>query len=390
MPSAEIIAIGTELLLGEIQDSNTQYLARMLREIGVDLYRASMVGDNQERIAQAIREALGRAQIVITSGGLGPTVDDPTRQAVAHAVDAELEYKPELWQQIEERFRFYGRTASENNKRQAYIPHGAIAIKNPVGTAPAFYLEPSTDKTIICLPGVPRELYYLFENAVSPYLKEKYSLKGTILARVLHTSGIGESMVDELIGDLETAENPTVGLLAHPGQTDVRITAKADSQQEAVNMIAKMEKLIRERLGHHIFGVDRETLPAVLIKLLDNNGWKLALVENGTNGETLRQFQSEGFKNTQSIGCETLTDKNDLLNNLQAQCQKHAADVGLLVQLRENDEKQTILDLIAVTPHQTRQRQRYYGGAPALTNAWAANTALDFLRRTILETKSDY
>jgi competence/damage-inducible protein CinA-like protein len=390
MPSAEIIAIGTELLLGEIQDSNTQYLARMLREIGVDLYRASMVGDNQERIAQTIREALSRAQIVITSGGLGPTVDDPTRQAVAQAVDTELEYKTELWQQIEERFRFYGRTASENNKRQAYIPHGAIAIKNPVGTAPAFYFEPSKDKTIISLPGVPRELYYLFENAVTPYLKEKYGLKGTILARVLHTSGIGESMVDELIGDLEICENPTVGLLAHPGQTDVRITAKADSQQEAMRMIAEMEELIRERLGHHIYGVDRETLPVVLIKLLDNNGWKLALVEMGTSDETLRLLQSEGFKNTQAVGCESFTDKNELLENLQTQCQKLGSDVGLLVQLRENDEKQTILDLIAVTPHQTRQRQRYYGGAPALTTTWAANTALDFLRRTILETKSDY
>ncbi len=391
MPSAEIIAIGTELLLGEIQDSNTQYLARMLREIGVDLYRASMVGDNEERIAQAIREALGRAHIVITSGGLGPTVDDPTRLAVAHAVNTELEYQPELWQQIEERFRFYGRTASENNKRQAYIPRGATAIKNPVGTAPAFYVEPTPDKTIISLPGVPRELYYLFENDVAPYLKKKFALQGTILARVLHTAGIGESMVDELIGDLETYKNPTVGLLAHPGQTDVRITAKAESQQQAETMIDEMEKLVRERLGHHIFGVDSETLPGALLKLLNKKGWKLALLECGTSNETFQRLKAEGFLDSQVIAVDSAVDRIGMLDDLHAQCQMVGAEVGLSVHLTENnDENQTILDLIAVTPHQTRQRQRFYGGAPALGSMWAANTALDFLRRTVLETSSDF
>lgn len=389
MPSAEIIAIGTELLLGEIQDSNTHYLARMLREIGVDLYRASMVGDNQERIAQAIREALNRAQIVITSGGLGPTVDDPTRLAVARAVNAELVFIPELWEQIEERFRFYGRTASENNKRQAYIPQGAIAVKNPVGTAPAFYIEPSPEKTIISLPGVPKELYYLFENAITPYLKEKYTLRGIILARVLHTAGIGESRVDELIGDLETRENPSVGLLAHPGQTDVRITAKANSQQEAELMIDEMEKLVRERLGHHIFGNDRETLTSALLKMLEKKNWKLALIECGTSDETLHHLQAEGFHALQAAGCESFTGENSILDNLQAICKNNRADVGLAVRLMHNAENQTALDLTAITPFQTRQRQQFYGGAPDLTNLWAANTALDFLRRAMLETNSE-
>ena len=141
MAVAEIITIGTELLLGEIQDTNSKYIARVLRDIGVDLYRISTVGDNLNRISVSIQEALTRADIVITTGGLGPTVDDPTRQAVADAVGVELEYIPELWDTVIERFKRYGRQPTENNKRQAFVPAGAIVINNPVGTAPAFACE---------------------------------------------------------------------------------------------------------------------------------------------------------------------------------------------------------------------------------------------------------
>jgi nicotinamide-nucleotide amidase len=165
MPTAEIIAIGTELLLGEIQDTNTRYLARLLRDHGVDLYRTTIVGDNVERIAQAIRESLARCQIVITTGGLGPTVDDPTRQAAALAVGVDLEFRPELWDQIQDRFKRYNRPATENNRRQAFIPKGAIAVENPVGTAPAFIVETPT-QAIVSLPGVTPEMEYLIKKAV--------------------------------------------------------------------------------------------------------------------------------------------------------------------------------------------------------------------------------
>ncbi len=141
MPSAEIIAIGTELLLGETTDTNTRFIAHALRSLGVDLYRTHTIGDNAGRIAQSVREALDRTDIVITTGGLGPTVDDPTRQAIAQALGLELEFHPELWEQIVARIARYGRTATENQKRQAYIPAGAIVIENPVGTAPAFIVE---------------------------------------------------------------------------------------------------------------------------------------------------------------------------------------------------------------------------------------------------------
>src|SRR5512146_2801623 len=171
MPTAEIITIGTELLLGEIQDTNTSYMARGLRDMGVDLYRTTTVGDNQERIAQVIREALTRCQIIVTTGGLGPTVDDPTRQAVALALGVELEYRPELWEQISNRILHrYGRQPSANNMRQAWIPAGTIPVGNPVGTAPSFICEIG-ESCIASLPGVPREMEYLFQNALVPYLK---------------------------------------------------------------------------------------------------------------------------------------------------------------------------------------------------------------------------
>jgi molybdenum cofactor synthesis domain-containing protein len=157
MPVAEVITIGTELLLGVIQDTNTSFIAKTLNSAGIDIFHASMIGDNEERIALEIRAALKRADIIITTGGLGPTIDDPTRDAVALAFNRRTEFKPELWDQILARFKAYGRTPTENNKRQAFIPEGAVAIPNPVGTAPAFYIE-ENHKILFSLPGVPSEM----------------------------------------------------------------------------------------------------------------------------------------------------------------------------------------------------------------------------------------
>ena len=182
MPSAEIITIGTEILLGDILDTNARFVARALRETGIDLYRKTTVGDNTGRIAQAIQQAMERCDIVLTTGGLGPTVDDPTREAVALAMGVEVEYHPELWEQIKARFQRFGRQPTENNMRQAYIPAGAIPVENPVGTAPSFAIERG-HKTIISLPGVPREMEYLLEHTVLPYLRQRYHLTGTIKSR---------------------------------------------------------------------------------------------------------------------------------------------------------------------------------------------------------------
>lgn len=381
MPKAEIIAIGTELLLGEIQDTNTRYLARQLRDAGVDLYRSMIVGDNAERISLAIREGLLRSQIIITTGGLGPTIDDPTRQAVALAMGVEIEFKVELWEQIQNRFQRFGRMATENNRRQAFIPQGAIAVENPVGTAPAFIFETPT-QAVISLPGVPREMEYLMENKVLPYLKKRFDLHGTIKACVLHASGIGESQVDEWIGDLETLANPTVGLLAHPGQIDIRITAKAESITEADQMIRKVADIVNERLGHHIYGMDNDTLESVTQRQLHDRQWSLAIIECGLDGNISSRLQKAGARLVQaeirpSAMCEHF-DKD----GLDAYRISIGADVLLALSFTPGAEKQT-LRMVLITPQKTSEAERTYGGPPSHSPLWSTNTALDFLRKRI-------
>src|SRR5512137_250100 len=281
---AEIVLTGTELLLGEIVDTNSTMMARMLRDIGLNLYYKSTVGDNRERMAAVLNVALGRSDIILVSGGLGPTVDDVTREAVADATGRPLVFRQDLLDQIAARFARFGRTMTDNNRRQAHVPDGADVIENPVGTAPAFIVEDARG-TIICLPGVPRELEYLMRERVIPYLKERLGQAAVIQVKVLRTCSIGESQIDSLIGDLMVLSNPTVGLAAHSGQTDVRITAKAASQAEADGLIAPVEAELRARLGNTIYAEGRESLEAVVAGLLDGRRMTLALVDGITGGD---------------------------------------------------------------------------------------------------------
>jgi competence/damage-inducible protein CinA-like protein len=281
---AEIVVTGTELLLGEIVDTNSTMMARMLRDIGLDLYYKSTVGDNRERMAAVLNVALDRSDIVLVSGGLGPTVDDITREAVSDATGRPLIFRQDLLDQIAARFARFGRSMTDNNRRQAHVPEGATVVENPVGTAPAFIVEDARG-AIICLPGVPRELEYLMTERVIPYLKERLGQTAVIQVKVLRTCSIGESQIDSLIGDLMTWTNPTVGLAAHPGQTDVRITAKAASRAEADRLIAPVEAELRARLGSAIYGEGTEALEAIVAKLLADRGLTLALVDGIASGE---------------------------------------------------------------------------------------------------------
>lgn len=251
MPTSEIISIGTELLLGETLDTNAQVLARAMREVGIDLYRMTIVGDNPGRIANVIKESLDRSQVVITTGGLGPTLDDPTREAAAVALGLETVYHPRLWKVIQERFARYGRTPRENNKRQAYLPEGARVLPNRLGTAPAFVVEKGS-RSLIALPGVPEEMKALLEESVLPYLVKAYSLDEIILIKKVKTTGIGESEIDHLISRYERMANPSVGLAAKDDGVEIRITAKADSRHGAEQMIADLAHELRALLGEWI------------------------------------------------------------------------------------------------------------------------------------------
>lgn len=280
--NAEIIAIGTEILLGEITDTNSVHIARSLRDIGVNVYFMTSVGDNENRIADAIRIALKRSNVVITCGGLGPTVDDMTRQAVAAATERGLTFHQSLLDMIAARFASFRVPMSENNYRQAYLPDNAIPIENPVGTAPSFIVE-YRDSVVISLPGVPREMKYLLAERVIPFLKERFSLGTEVIkARVLKTAGLGESLLDDRLGkDLLEASNPTVGLAAHAGQVDIRITAKAESIEIANQMIDVVDKQIRERVGRYIFGTDEARIEQAVLDALKGWDYRLAVLEVG-------------------------------------------------------------------------------------------------------------
>jgi competence/damage-inducible protein CinA-like protein len=382
MPAAEIITIGTELLLGEIVDTNSHYLARALRDQGIDLYRTTTVGDNPGRIAEAIQHSLERAEIVITTGGLGPTVDDPTRQAVALAAGVELEFREQLWEQVQARFRRFGRTPTENNRRQAYVPAGAIAVENPVGTAPAFIVEPS-GRAVISLPGVPREMEHLMEHAIIPYLRRRFDLDSVIKARILHTAGVGESQIDERIGDLEQLSNPTVGLAAHSGQVDVRITAKASSLEEAEALIAGVEAQLRQRLGEWVYGADNETLERAAMQALQARGWRIAVVEAGLGGELIRRLANYAFEPFLAGEARPGSPEPDeLLAWIQAYKQAHGAEVGLGAAISPSAESQQVF-IALITPEGAQNFARPYGGPPAYAPRWAAHHSLDILRSLV-------
>jgi competence/damage-inducible protein CinA-like protein len=373
MPSAEIITIGTEILLGEIVDTNTRYIARTLRGLGVDLYRTITIGDNVERIASAIRNSMQRAEIVITTGGLGPTVDDPTRDAVAKAIGVETEFREELWEQVVAIISRYGRKPSENQRRQAYVPKGALAVSNPVGTAPCFIVETERN-AVISLPGVPNEMEHILHESIIPYLQKRFNLDEIIKIRILHCSGMGEGNIDELIGDLETLSNPTVGLAAHTGVVDIRIAAKAKSEAEADAMIAEVEKQARERLGDHIFGADEDRLEDAALNAVARRGWSLIGIESGLNGLLARKVPHTASHSN--------LDPASLMDTLRAARTESKSDVALGVAVYMEERA---AEMALITPNGEKTHRITYGGPPRSLPRWSVNLALNWLRTRAME-----
>ena len=291
MATAEIVAIGSELLLGQIVDTNSTWMAQQLTALGVNLFYKSVVGDNPERMKEVLTRALERADVVITSGGLGPTQDDLTREVVAEVTGRKLILHQPFFEQIMHRFRSRGFIMTPNNERQAYMPEGAIPVTNPNGTAPSFIVEDPRGSVFV-LPGVPFELKWLFENEVAPYLRQKFSLNEIITYRVLKVAELGESRVDDLMGHfIANSKNPTVGVLAHPGQVDIRIAAKAPSKEEAMKLIAPIEAEMRQLIGKHIFAADEETIENTVGRLLREKQKTIAVCEDLTGGMVTDRLQ---------------------------------------------------------------------------------------------------
>ncbi len=391
---AELITIGTELLLGQIVDTNAAWIAQRLAEVGVNLYYKTTVGDNRERIAAVIRHALKRVDVVLTTGGLGPTVDDVTREAIADATGRPLVRLPELEEHIRHIFRRMGREPGANNLRQADVPEGARVLWNPVGTAPGFIVSLG-EKHVIAMPGVPREMKRMMNDHVLPFLRQLVGQPVTIRSKVLRTIGIGESMVDERIADLMRLENPTVGLAAHMGQVDVRITARAPGPREADIMIAQVERQIRQRLGNWIYGEGTETIEEVIVRRLRKRGETLAVVETNTEGAIARRLQAvEGsaqvlISATVEAPPTALPDEETVAQLAERAQKASNATWGLVVYGTAGEDEgiygrqlgETVIGLSG--PNGVRTHRFELGGRDEHSQRWVANRALDTLRRAL-------
>jgi nicotinamide-nucleotide amidase len=272
---AEILCIGTELLLGEILNSNAQYLAQQLALLGVPHFYQTVVGDNPVRIHQALEIAASRSNLIITTGGLGPTPDDLTTESIANFFDTPLEERPEIWERIQQMATQTGRKLTANNRKQALLPKGAEILPNPVGTAPGMIWEPQPNLLILTFPGVPSELYPMWEHTAARLLQTRNYGQGIFHSKVLLYWGIAESALATKVNHLFDLINPTVAPYANYG---------ANTQQEAIALIAPVEAEIRELTGEFCYGTDEDTLASVAGKLLQERGQTLAVAESCTGG----------------------------------------------------------------------------------------------------------
>lgn len=281
---AEIVSIGTELLLGQIVDTNAAYIAEKLAELGIDLYHKVTVGDNEERIVKILKTSLQRADVIITTGGLGPTEDDLTRRVIAKAMGVELVKDEDLAKRIKDFFEKLSRPMTKNNITQAYVPVGAEPIVNEQGTAPGIILE-KDGKTIISMPGVPSEMKRMMQEKVIPYLEGQLDRGHLIKSKVLKVCGYGESSLETEIKDiLDQQTNPTLALLSGKAEVNLRITAKTEAEEEADRLIREVETELRKRLGNNVFGVNDETMEEVVGFRLKEKELTLAVAESCTGG----------------------------------------------------------------------------------------------------------
>jgi nicotinamide-nucleotide amidase len=408
--NAQIIAIGSELLLGQIIDTNSASIAKSLAENGIELIHTTTVGDDLQRMKETIDAAIHRSEIVITTGGLGPTEDDLTREAIAEAFQRPLVFQPRLMEQIEALFKKRGFRMVESNRKQAYIPEGAIPIENPKGTAPGFIVEYSSG-SIISIPGVPAEMEYLMENTVVPYLRKRFNLQRQVIRyRVLRACGLGESAIGQQIKDLmKESKNPRVGTLASIGDIRIRITANAGSSEEASNRIQKMEQEIRGRLGILIYGVDDETLHGNIARELERLNLTLSAVETFTGGIVSQKLAATGIQSfvqgtvlpsgtSQRSFLGISQDQLTSLNNdpkrfaelLAQKCRNGLrTNLGLatLARIAEEQKKgeysvETYYSLSTSTG--TENQEHSIGGELWTVRERAAVMALDFLRKYLL------
>ncbi|MBE7382584.1 MAG: competence/damage-inducible protein A [Leptolyngbya sp. SIO1E4] len=282
--SAEVICVGTELLLGDILNTNAQFLAQELAQLGIPHYYQTVVGDNPLRIQRALAIACERSRLLLFTGGLGPTPDDLTIETLADFFDVPLEERPEVLADIRQKFARRGRDMSPSNRKQALLPRGAEVLPNPAGSAPGIIWEPRPDLVIMTFPGVPKEMQIMWAETAIPYLQRQGWSSATIYSRTLKFWGIGESTLAERVAPLLDLENPTVAPYASQGTVKLRVSAKATSEAAAIALISPVAEEILKIAGTDYYGDNEDTLASVVGGLLQARGHTLAVAESCTGG----------------------------------------------------------------------------------------------------------
>ncbi|MSQ32862.1 MAG: competence/damage-inducible protein A [Dehalococcoidia bacterium] len=405
---AEVVSVGTELLLGQLVDTNAPYLAGKLPELGLDLYFISQAGDNQARLAETLRRAWDRSDVVLTTGGLGPTEDDVTREAIAQMLGEEMKVDGELAATLRSFFSRRGGTMPERNLKQATLVPSAQAIPNPRGTAPGWWVE-REGKVLAAMPGPPHEMQFMWEEQVAPRLARRFH-DAIIVSRTIKTWGIGEGTVDEMLTPLLHSQNPTIGVYAKSDGIHLRLTAKAKGREEAWELLRPLESQVRSILGASVWGMDEDTLEKLAGKLLQERGYTLAVMESCTGGllaSTLTDVPgssayfkggviaySNALKVAHGVPAELLDRQGAISDEAavaMAEGVRHSlgAQVGLAttgVAGPEPLEGKPVgqVHLAVVTPQGQQVSRTLYPGPRELVKRRSATAALILLRRALL------
>jgi nicotinamide-nucleotide amidase len=370
---AELLSIGTELLLGQIVDTNSAYLAGRLARLGIDLLHTSTVGDNLGRATDTVQRAIARSDLIVCTGGLGPTEDDLTREAIAAALAETPVVDPTLATELEAWFAGRGAPMPERNRKQAWLIPSARALSNPLGTAPGWDVR-RNGKRIVAMPGVPREMTRMWEVEVEPTLGD-----GSVLRwRTLKLLGIGESSVEEALDELVRSTAPTVATYAKNDGVHVRITDKGTDGTAVAGRIEAMERRIRERIGQHVWGSDDDTLGTVVGRALADRGWRLAVGEAITGGEIARALTETDGSASWLAGAIVVPSADE--RSLATWAAQLGAEVTCLAPAGEAETS-----LVVRTPDRDARRAtvRYRSAAEGRRRATLA--ALDLIRRALLE-----
>jgi nicotinamide-nucleotide amidase len=278
---AEIISIGTEIILGEITDTNASFLASQLPSLGIDLYWVSQVGDSQPRMVEVLKRSWGRSELILVTGGLGPTGDDLTREAIAETLGEKMAFEPSLEKTLRDRYSRNAMVMPESNMKQATLIPSARAIPNPNGTAPGWFVS-KDGRTIIAMPGPPGEMQPMWRERVVPELAKK--AENVIITKTIKTSGLSEAAVGELVAPLFSLDNPTFGIYAKPDGIQLRLAAKAKTRAEAEKILAGYEAGIKKSLNEYIWGTDDDTIVTVVGRLLNEKRLTLGVMEDFSGG----------------------------------------------------------------------------------------------------------